>query len=88
MFNKITHYLRTGRLSNDLPQRTRRAEYKAVLFRAWELEFLAKAAQAQHNYECLEYSTEESMAICRLISKLERNAKSQAEKEREVKADG
>ncbi len=86
MFNKITHYLRTGKLAKDNRAGVKRAEYKCVLFRAWELEFLAKAARTQHSYECPEYSLEEDKAILRLIAKLERNAKSQAEKEQEVNA--
>jgi hypothetical protein len=84
MLNKITHYLRTGKLAKKNRAGDKRAEYKCVLFRAWELQFLVKGARTQYGYECSEYEPEEEKAILRLIAKLERNAESQAKKEQEA----
>jgi hypothetical protein len=84
MLNKITHYLRTGKLAKKNRAGDKRGEYKCVLFRAWELHFLVKAAQERLSYECSEYEPEEEKAILRLIAKLERNAESQTKKEQEA----
>jgi hypothetical protein len=52
----------------------KRVYFKDVFFQGWELEFLVRAAQMKHSYECAEYSPDEEKDILQLIEKLKNNA--------------
>jgi hypothetical protein len=59
----------------------RKFTLRSVSFRAWELEFLVKAAEMKHGHDCLEYIVPQDIAVQRLIKKLKNNAEKQEAKE-------